>query len=322
MQPGALLFLVGPTASGKKGAALAVAEALPVGLLALDSMKVYRGMDVGTDKAGAGRFALTDLVDPDQRFSVGAWVRAARTEVEAVRARGRLPLFVGGTGLYLQALLRGLFDAPPIDPDVRRRVEEMLEARALPGGGGTPALHAELGRVDPESAARLHPHDGRRIARAYEVWLQTGRPLSRWQAESTRLPIAGVPIAVGIRWSRPALRRRISARVERMFERGLVDEVRRLLESRRIGPVAALAIGYRQVAAMLRDGGSIEECRRAVVRDTITFVRRQENWLRRFPEVRWVEADPDPEGVSRRVTEAFCAALVPLTAGSDRPSRS
>jgi tRNA dimethylallyltransferase len=318
---GPLLFLVGATASGKKKAALAIAEALPVELLSLDSMKVYRGMDLGTDKEAGRRFALVDLAEPSQRFSVGAYVRAAQAEVASLRARGRLPLFVGGTGLYLRALVEGLFVVPDVEPTVRAEVQRRLDAE------GSEALHAELARVDPRAAARLHPRDRKRIARALEVWSQTGRPLSEWQAESTRRPIEGTPLLVGIRWSRPALRARIAARVERMFAAGLVEEARALFESGRIGPVAGLAIGYREVAAMLRDGTSPEECRRAVVRDTTTFVRRQENWFQRFPQIRWVEADRDPESVPRRALAAFQeelgAELGRLSAAApDRPSRS
>jgi tRNA dimethylallyltransferase len=305
---GALLFLVGLTASGKKRAALAVADALPVELLSLDSMKVYRGMDLGTDKLAASRFALTNLVEPSERFSVGAYVRAAQEAVAAIRARGRVPLFVGGTGLYLRALVRGLFEVPDIEPATRARVAASLDER------GSEALHAELARVDPATAARLHVHDRKRIARAFEVWLQTGRPLSRWQAESTRRPIEGTPTLVGLRFPRATLRERIAARVERMFAVGLVDEVRRLIESRSIGPVAGLAIGYREVTEMLRDGSSLEACKAAVVRDTVAFARRQDHWMRQFPEIRWIDAALDPKSApsssTARVVDEFRSALV------------
>jgi tRNA dimethylallyltransferase len=285
-------------------------------------MKVYRGMDVGTDKQHAARFALTDLVEPSERFSVGAYVRAAQAAVAATRSRGKVPLFVGGTGLYLRALTRGLFDVPDVEPAVRARVQAELDER------GTPALHAELAGVDAETAARLHPNDRKRIARALEVFRSTGKTLARWQAEATRRPIAGRPVLVGIRWSRSALRARIVARVERMFASGLVDEVRSLMESRRIGPVAGLAIGYREVAAMLRDGTSLEECRRAVVHDTTAFVRRQDNWMRQFPEIRWIDADADPPSVPDRVVATFRDERIvagpcdEITGGRGRPSRS
>jgi tRNA dimethylallyltransferase len=320
--PGPLLFLVGATASGKKRAAQQVAAALGAELLALDSMKVYRGMDLGTDKSAAHRFALTDLVEPNERFSVGAYVRAAALEVAAVRARGRLPLFVGGTGLYLRALVRGLFDVPDIAPEVRRRVAAEIDAH------GSAAAHAELARVDPAAAARLHPSDRRRIARAREVFLQTGRSMTAWQEEATRRPIEGRALLVGIRWSRAQLRQRIEARVERMFAAGLLAEVAALRERAAMGPVAGLAIGYREVAALLdahpelrtapREDTTavgaagrearralIDACAREIVRDTWIFVRRQDNWLRQFPEIQWIEAESDPASIPERVEAAF-----------------
>jgi len=299
---GPLWFLVGPTAAGKKRVALSVAETLGADLLALDSMKVYRGMDVGTDKAAAGRFLLTDLVDPDQHFSVGAWVRAAATEVARIRERGRAPLFVGGTGLYLRALVRGLFEVPDISPPVRAAVAAEIDA------SGPAAAHAALARVDAQAAARLHPTDRRRIARALEVHRQTGRPLSTWQAEATRRPIEGRPVLVGLRWPRAQLRARIEARVDRMLAAGLVSEVQALRAARRIGPVAGLAIGYREVVAMLEIGGDEATVARAIVADTWKFVRRQDNWFRQFPEIHWVPADEDVAVVAQRVEAVFRSA--------------
>ena len=303
-----LLLLVGPTASGKKRVALEIAEGLSADLLALDSMKVYRGMDLGTDKAGAGRFALTDLVDPDQRFSVGAWVRAAQREVAAIRARGRVPLFVGGTGLYLRALRRGLFEVPEIAAAVREAVAREIDE------GGVAAAHARLAALDPAAAARLNPADRKRIARALEVERQTGRTLTAWQEEATRRPIAGRDVVVGLRWSRPRLRERIEQRVDRMLAAGLVQEVAALRRRGRIGAVAGLAIGYRETVALLDageelDGGRLAELRAAIVRDTWTFVRRQDNWFRQFPEIAWIDAEADPAATAARVAAAVRAAL-------------
>jgi tRNA dimethylallyltransferase len=300
--PGPLLFLVGPTAAGKKRVALAVAERLGAELLALDSMKVYRGMDVGTDKASAGRFLLTDLVEPDQPFSVGAYVRAAAAAVAEVRARGKSPLFVGGTGLYLRALVGGLFEVPDVTGEVRAAVGAEIDAH------GVAAAHAELARVDPAAARRLHPTDRRRIARALEVARQTGRPLSAWQAESTRRPIEGRPILVGLAWSRAKLKPRIEARVQRMVAGGLIEEVKALRAARRIGPVAGLAIGYREVVAMLDAGTDASLVARAIVADTWSFMRRQENWFRQFPEIVWVDADRDFAAVTNDIEAAFRTA--------------
>jgi tRNA dimethylallyltransferase len=319
--PGPLLFLVGPTASGKKRVAQEIAPALDAELLSLDSMKVYRGMDLGTDKAAARRFALTDLVEPSERFSVGAYVRAAALEVAAVRARGHLPFFVGGTGLYLRALVRGLFDVPDVTREIRSQVAAELDA------AGSAAGHQELARVDPAAAARLDRSDRKRIARALEIFRQTGRTLTSWQEGATRRPIDGRAVLVGLRWPRPLLRERVAARVARMFEAGLVAEVAALKSRGGIGAVAGLAIGYREVAELLgrepalaTAGGAaaslatpaIAACAQAIVRSTWTFVRRQENWWRQFPEIAWVEADEadrDPAAIARRVEAAFRRAL-------------
>ncbi|MBL8843833.1 MAG: tRNA (adenosine(37)-N6)-dimethylallyltransferase MiaA [Planctomycetes bacterium] len=314
-----LCFLVGATASGKKAVALELARRLPFELLSLDSMKVYRGMDRGTDKQAPARFALTNLVEPTVRFSVGDYVRAAGDAVAAIRARGRLPLFVGGTGLYLRALVRGLFEVPPIDPAVRQAVAEQVER------DGLPAAHAELSRLDPETAARLHLHDRKRIVRALEVVAQTGESLSSWQRRATRRPIEGRPLLVGIRWQRPALRERIRVRIERMFAAGLVDEVRQLLAAGQLGPVAALAIGYREVIDYLRAHASLgdgqqpalpqdertrlQQLQERVVSDTTTFMRRQENWFRQFPEIRWVDS-PGGAATGRPPTEGDLVARV------------
>ena len=316
--PGPLLLLVGPTASGKKRIALEIAEGLRADLLALDSMKVYRGMDLGTDKADAGRFALTDLVEPDERFSVGAWVRAAQREVAAIRARRRVPLFVGGTGLYLRALVRGLFEVPEVPAAVREAVIREIDEQ------GVAAAHARLAATDPGAAARLHPSDRKRIARALEIERATGRTLTAWQETATRRPIDGRCVAVGLRWSRPRLRERIERRVDRMFDAGLVEEVAALRLEGRIGPVAGLAIGYRETVALLEaeagrggvagapsrlDEPRLAELRAAIVRDTWTFVRRQDNWFRQFPEITWIDVEADPTAAAPRVAAAFRAAL-------------
>jgi len=306
-----LLFLVGATASGKKQAALAAAAELPLALLSLDALKVYRGLDRGTDKSPERRFGLTDLVGPHARFSVGDYVRAAAAAVAAIRAAGQVPLFVGGTGLYLRALVRGLTEVPEIPATARAAVAARLDQAGVAAG------HAALAELDPVTAARLHPHDRKRIARALEVVEATGRPLSAWQRESTRRPIPGRVHLCGIRWTRAALHRRIRERVERMFAAGLVDEVRALHASGGLGPVAGSAIGYREVVEWLiappadRALGSEAECRRQVVTDTTAFVRRQDNWFRQFPEIVWIDADDAPQQVPRRVVEELRKRIGP-----------
>ena len=292
-----LLFLVGCTASGKKQLARELCATLPLEPLSLDSMKVFRGMDVGTDKAP---FALTNLVEPSSDFSVGEYCEAAREAVASIRSRGRVPIFVGGTGLYLRALVRGLFRGPAVSPVTRRRVLERLEQL------GEEAGHRALQRVDPAAAARIHPHDRKRVSRALEVFESTGVPLSHWQREHTERPIAGPATLIGLRWPSVELRRRIELRVDRMWERGLLNEVRALWSAGRLGPIASEAIGYREVIDLLE--GRLEDedaCREQIRRNTWRFSRRQANWFRQFPDIEWIDGTLTPDGQRAAALEAI-----------------
>jgi tRNA dimethylallyltransferase len=279
--------------------ALRVAEGLDCALLSMDSMKVYRGMDRGTAKPSGVRFGLTDLVEADQSFSVGAYVTAAIESVERVHGQGRLPLFVGGTGLYLRALVRGLFEMPPIDQGVRDALRQRVRAE------GSPSLHEELVRKDQEAAARIHPHDAKRVVRALEVVLQTGLPISDWQRRRTVIPLRVPRFLVGIRRHDQDLRQRIEQRVEEMFRSGLVEEVASLSARGLLGPAAREAIGYREVLEFLEGSISEVECRERVIRATWRLSRRQWNWFRQFPEIRWVDAGPGEESLDTRVLATF-----------------
>lgn len=277
-----LLFLVGCTASGKKRIARQLQAPLNAALLSLDSIKVYEGMDRGTDKV-PGSFALTDLVPPDQRYSVGDYVRHATIAVEAIRQGGQRPLFVGGTGLYLRALVRGLFEGPEVPETVRQELVRRYETE------GAVRLHGELRRIDPRSADRIHPNDKKRVVRALSVTLHTGHPLSQWQEERTQRPMSGPVALVGIRWPAEVLRDRIEIRVNRMLGHGLIQEVKSLREADRLGPVAAEAIGYREVLDHLAGNSDLATCRQQIITHTWQFSRRQENWFRQFPEIQWVD---------------------------------
>ncbi len=308
-----VLFLVGPTASGKKRVAAKLTTSLPVRLLSLDSMKVYRGMDRGTDKSDSIPFGLTNLVEPSQPFSVGDYARLAEEQVTAARSAREHPLFVGGTGLYLRALTKGLFEGPEIPPGIRDEWRRQLSQR------GGPALHEELSRVDPTAAARIHPNDGKRITRALEVHTATGVALSDWQQRDTKVPFDGPHVLVGLRWEPSELRRRIAVRVDRMLKNGLVNEVRQLRDAGRLGPVAAEAIGYREVLEMLETNGDEPTCRERIVTNTWRFSRRQENWFRQFPSIDWIPMKDDPESIGDRVLERFQQGISRCT---DRSSRS
>ncbi|MFP4056534.1 MAG: tRNA (adenosine(37)-N6)-dimethylallyltransferase MiaA [Candidatus Brocadiia bacterium] len=285
-----LWFLVGPTASGKSAAGIELAQRIDAEVLSLDSMAVYRGMDVGTAKPSPQDRArvphhLLDLVEPHEAFSTGRYVEVAEAAIVEVRARGKRPLFVGGTALYLKALTEGFFEAPAADWELRNR----LKAEAV--AHSSAALHERLRGLDPAAAERIHPHDLRRIVRALEVYHLTGRPISEQQRRSTRPPPGRECLLAGLWWGREALHERIDRRVDAMFEAGLVDEVRRLLaDPRGISHAASQFVGYREVIAALQGEHSLEEARRRTKTRTHRFARRQLTWFRKFPHIRWVEA--------------------------------
>ncbi len=283
----AKLFLVGPTASGKTAVALEIARRMPVEIISLDSMSVYRGMDLGTAKPTASERAqaphhLIDVVDPTEGFSVGRYVVMAQGLTAEISARGKRPLFVGGTPLYLKALVSGLFEGPPADPEFRATLETRAKSE------GAAALHAELGRVDPEAAGRIHPNDLKRIVRALEVFHSTGEPLSLRQTQWTEVISPQDVMIAGLAWDRAELYRRIDARVDRMFAEGLVDEVQGLLSRfGRLSREASQALGYKEVLSHLSGGPDLAETLRLVKRNTRRMAKRQLTWLRSFSQIRW-----------------------------------
>jgi tRNA dimethylallyltransferase len=280
-----LRVLVGGTASGKKAVAAELHARHGWRLLSMDSMKVYRGMDIGTDKPSPALqarapFALLDLAGHDQPFSAGDWLRAAQAEAE--RAGAPL-LFAGGTPLYLRLLLRGLCPSPPADRALRAALEADWAAR------GEAAVRAELRALDPQAEARLLPGDRKRVLRALEVARLTGRPLSGWQREHTRPPLPGRVAVAALRREPRAQERRSLARVDRMLAEGLLDEVRGLLARAPFATEPGRAIGYREALEHLAgrlDAAGLRE--RMVVR-TRQLVRKQRLHLQGLAEVRWIE---------------------------------
>ncbi|MCU0727528.1 MAG: tRNA (adenosine(37)-N6)-dimethylallyltransferase MiaA [Planctomycetes bacterium] len=303
--------LIGPTASGKESFALAVAPLLGAEILSLDSMKVYREMDIGTAKASnAARAAvphhLLDLADPADDFTTRRWLSAAEQALSLVRARSRLPLFVGGTALYLKALLHGLFEGPAAQPSIRARLHAMpVEER-----------FALLARIDPLSAARLHPNDARRVVRALEIFEVTGNPASSLRREWESATPPARAVLLGIRRPRPELYARIDQRVARMVGAGLVEEVRALLaRPGGVGSTARQALGYKEVADFLEGRSpSLEEALRVLRTRTRNFARRQLTWFKRFP-IRWIDvgADETPVRVAPRIVAQLRADEPPGT---------
>jgi tRNA dimethylallyltransferase len=298
------VYLTGPTAVGKTAVGVALARHWGAEILALDSMTLYRGMDIGTAKPTLAERAgvphhLIDVLDPWESASVAeyrAWALAKAVEVES---RGRRVLFVGGTALYLKALLRGLFDGPGADPELRRKLA--AEADRL----GAPALHERLAALDPATAARLHPNDRRRVVRALEVVAATGRPLSALQTEHARPAPPDVAV-FALQRPRGELHERIDRRVLQMFAAGLIDEVRTLQGGLKpLGPVPAQAVGYREVLDWLagRPPRDESELVARVQTRTRQFAKRQATWFRSLREVRpWpVAADEAAEETAARL---------------------
>lgn len=289
--------VVGCTASGKSDLSLDLAQALDGEVVNTDAMQVYRGMDVGTAKLPPAQrrgvpHHLLDLLEVREPLSVAQFQGWAREVVAQVRGRGRLPVLVGGSALYTRAVL-DRFEFPGTDAAVRARWQAELDAV------GAPALHARLAQVDPEAAARILPENGRRVVRALEVVELTGRPFS---ASLPRLEYLDPrTVQVGVEIDRPTLDARIERRVARMFDDGLVEEVRRLraagLEE---GLTASRAIGYPEVLAHLDGELTLAEARERTVVATRRFARRQESWWRKDPRIVWVRHD-DPERVARAV---------------------
>jgi tRNA dimethylallyltransferase len=289
--PPPVIAVVGPTAAGKSELSLRLALALDGEVINADSMQIYRGMDIGTGKLTSDERAgvphhLLDIWDVTQPASVSEYQRLARAAIDDTLSRGRTPILVGGSGLYVRAAIDYL-EFPGTDPSLRQRLESELAA------SGSGALHARLAAADPAAAAAILPSNGRRIVRALEVIEMSGRPFSATLPDYTSVRSTR---QIGLDVPRPELDQRIAARVRQMWQDGLVDEVRRLIGSGppgtglRAGRTASKALGYAQVLEFL-DGNLTElEAEQQTVQATRRFARRQESWFRRDPRVCWLAA--------------------------------
>jgi len=298
-------FLTGPTAVGKTAIGLVLAEKIDAEIVSMDSMAIYRGMDIGTAKPTAEqreriRHHLVDSVAPHEDFSLAQYLEAAQAAAEEVKSRGRQVLFVGGTPLYLKGLLRGIFEGPAADGPFRLSLLRMSKSNG-PGW-----LHDRLAAVDPTTAARLHPNDQRRIIRALEVLEKTGRPISELQQQFERgLPAKSCRVFVVDR-PRKELRLRIDGRVDAMFAAGLVEEVRGLLvDPRGLGKTAAQAVGYAEVINYCQAKQDLPTTVELVKLHTRQLAKRQATWFRSLTECRFVSIENEvaPEAVADRVFE-------------------
>ena len=285
-----LLVIAGPTGAGKTAVAVALARRMPLEVISADSRQVYRGMDAATGKPTLAErqsavHHLIDVVDPDDRYHAARFRSEAEDAIAATRARGRLPVVVGGTGLYIRALLRGLDPAPPADPDFRR------ELAGVAANQGRVALHARLAAAEPALARRLHPNDEVRVVRALErlrAGSAVGEAQVRWRAHDAPWRVA----YIGLTLDRALLARRLAARAEEMVAAGLAEEVRGLLR-RGYGPAlpALQGIGYRQFVEVA--AGRLDPARALALmqRDTVRYARRQLTWFAREPDIEWIHVD-------------------------------
>ena len=297
-----VIAIVGPTACGKSELALFLAESFSGEIVNYDSVQIFRHLNIGTAKPTVEELArvphhMIDIREPAEIYTAGDYQRDARRVLSEIRDRGKLPILVGGTGLYLRALTEGLFNGPKRSIYWRNRLEMLAERK------GRGYVHRVLMRLDPVAAARIAARDKPKIIRALEVRLETGKALSQHLQESPRQPLAGFEIHfVGLNPPREELYRRIDERVSRMFETGLAEEVRSLL-ARGIPPSAKPfeAIGYRHVIADLDSCSSQQETIRIIQRDTRRYAKRQMTWFRKQADVIWFDGPGDSDEIKKKV---------------------
>lgn len=316
-----LVVLLGPTAAGKSAVAVQVAKRYGTEILTADSRQVYRGMDIGTDKPSIEDrqgvvHRLIDLVDPDEPYNTGRYRRDALEEIDRVIRDGRLPLVVGGTGLYIRTLIRGICEAPEADADVRRELMAIVAERGREG------LYAELVRVDPVTASKLHPNDESKVIRALEVYRVAGCSLASLHARHQLQAAAFPTLLIGLQRPKESLYRRIESRIDWQLTHGMVEETRALLErgySRALGSMKGL--GYRHLAAQFAGEYDAAEMVRRFKQDTRQFAKRQMTWFRKEPGIVWLMLD-EQESVSHtadrvvELIEPFMASLGALRAAT------
>ncbi len=302
-----IVAIVGPTAIGKSRIGIEIAKILHTEILTADSCQVYRGMDIGTDKPRLPErqgvpHRLIDLVAPDQSFNVGDYRRHALQEISRLHSQGLLPLVVGGTGLYIRGLLRGLCPGPPANWSLRDALTQEATER------GWSFLHEKLQQVDPDLARRLHPNDQPKVLRALEVYQTLGIPFSKVQQQHQFQETPYPFLLIGLTMERQTLYRRIETRVEWEIEKGLVPETHQLMQqgySRNLGSMKGL--GYRQISGYLAGEYSYEEAVRRLKRDTRHFAKRQMTWFRKEPAIQWItlEESDIPAQAAQRILKTI-----------------
>ena len=297
-----VLVVCGPTACGKTGWSLKLAEHFPIEIISADSRQVYRQMDIGTAKASTAEQALVphhmiDLIDPDQEFSVAQFVDRARPLIKEITARGRIPCVVGGTGLYIRALLGGLADTPTGNQVLR----EQLQQREIDSGAGT--LHAELMQIDPAAAARIHPNNVVRLVRALEVYHVSGRTLTELQQEHQFADQPYRVMKLAPLQERAELYRRIDLRAKQMLADGLMAEVQLLVDRYSADLKALQTLGYRESLRYLDQPGKYAQMLEEIQTATRQYAKRQLTWFRKEPEIIWVDSSTESGRVLRSIED-------------------
>lgn len=302
---GRLPAILGATGTGKTGLAVALAQRVGGEIVSCDSAQIYRGLDVGTasptpEERAAAPHHLVDVLEPEARWSAADFAAAADAAIADIRARGRIPILVGGNGLWYRALVKGIFEAPAIDPELRAAVREELRER------GPEAMHVELSAVDPKAAARIQPRDPQRIGRALEVFRQTGTPISTYQDAHGFRDRRYAVSALALDWAREPLREHLGRRVRRMYAEGLLEETRACLD-RGVPPDAPglSTIGYKDAVAHLEGRLERAEAEEATIVATRRYAKRQRNWFRHEEEVAWVPPETDVEQAIRVLRPAL-----------------
>ncbi|MFO7749362.1 MAG: tRNA (adenosine(37)-N6)-dimethylallyltransferase MiaA [Desulfobacteraceae bacterium] len=302
-----VVVVCGPTGIGKTGFAIELARRFNGEIIGADSMQIYRYMDIGTAKPDRNEQAavthhMVDVADPDENFDAARFARMADRALQEILQRGRLPIVAGGTGLYIKALLYGLFRGRSADSSVIQALEQEVKAK------GAPALHKRLEQSDPESAAKIHPHDAFRIVRALEVLTTTGKTISSFQNSHEFSRKRYNAFKIGLSMDREKLYRRIDQRVDLMLDQGLIDEVENL---RKMGYSCGLksmqSIGYRHVCGFLDGKVSFDETLRLFKRDTRRYAKRQFTWFRNQEEMTWLE--PKETDMAENLVRAFLSGV-------------
>ncbi len=306
----ALLVIVGPTAVGKSEVAVDLVGRLRAEIISCDSRQIYREIDIGTAKPSPevrskAPHHLIDIAAPDEVFSAAEFKRRAETIIERIQEKNKLPLLVGGSGLYIRAVVDGIFAGPGRDQDLRARLREKE------GREGRGSLYQELRRIDPVAASHLHSHDERRVIRALEVYYLSGRPISSHQRETLYFPLPQT-VMVGLRMERKALYQLINRRVDAMMEEGLLGEVEGLLEKGYDEDLPSMeGLGYRQIIGYLKGKYSREEAVQLMKRDTRRFAKHQLSWFNKDSRIIWLEREkfPTPGEVSQKIIEILLEKL-------------